>query len=402
MHTLLPGTGAPVRSWLPPADIEASALQQLDNCAALPWTVGVAVMPDCHMGYGAAVGTVIGMRDAVAPGAVGVDIGCGMTAVRAGIGRHQLPDDLAQLRSAVEARVPVGNGAPGGHDEAVDVPALRFVSDVDARAWHDLWPRFGDLHDGVQKLQTRAMRQLGTLGGGNHFLELCVDDLDSVWLMLHSGSRGIGKQLADRHLEAAKKLPHNADLPDPNLAVFLADTPGMDAYWRDLRWAQEYARLSRVVMLAQFQQAVVDALPGLPVRWDEPISCHHNYLSRETFHGEELLITRKGAISTEGGRMGIIPGSMGTGSFIVQGAPNDAAFNSASHGAGRRMSRKEARRQFSVRDLQEQTAGVECRKDEAIVDEIPGAYKDLSLVMAQQQDLIRTVARLHTLLCVKG
>jgi tRNA-splicing ligase RtcB len=246
---------------------------------------------------------------------------------------------------------------------------------------------------------------MGTLGGGNHFLELTVDDDEQVWLMLHSGSRNIGKEIAERHISEAKGLDHNLDLPDRDLAVFLAGTPQMDAYLRDLYWAQEYAARNRAVLMALFQRVVNDefAARGLDVEYGEQISAHHNYVARETLSdGTELIVTRKGAIRAGSGEYGLIPGSMGTGSYVVKGLGNEASYWSASHGAGRRMSRNKARRTFTVDDLASQTAGVECRKDAGVVDEIPGAYKDLGAVIEAQRDLVEVVARLTTLMCVKG
>ena len=247
---------------------------------------------------------------------------------------------------------------------------------------------------------------MGTLGGGNHFIELCVEqdgqDAGRVWLMLHSGSRNIGKELAERHMEAARKLPHNQDLPDRDLAVFLAGTPEMDAYRRDLWWAQEYAARNRSTMLALILEAFATALGGQPVTWDEPISCHHNYVAEETHAGREVLVTRKGAIRAGKGDMGIIPGSMGTGSYIVRGLGNEDAMCSASHGAGRRMSRNQAKRTFTEAELAEQTAGVECRKDRGVLDEIPGAYKDIADVIARQTDLVEVVHHIKQVVCVKG
>jgi tRNA-splicing ligase RtcB (3'-phosphate/5'-hydroxy nucleic acid ligase) len=256
----------------------------------------------------------------------------------------------------------------------------------------------------VAQLESRARHQLGTLGGGNHFIEVCVEqdgpDAGQVWLMLHSGSRNIGKELAERHIGVARALPHNADLPDRDLAVFLAGTPEMDAYRRDLWWAQEYARRNRAVMLALLCGVVRDAFPQ--VSYGEPISCHHNYVAEEHYDGVDVLVTRKGAIRAGRGDLGIIPGSMGTGSYIVRGRGNPDAYCSASHGAGRRMSRAQAKRTFTVDDLAGQTAGVECRKDAGVVDEIPGAYKDITEVMAQQDDLVEVVAHLKQVVCVKG
>jgi len=402
MHTTLTDSAAPIRMWLDPAETESGAMRQLRNCADLPWTHGVAVMPDCHQGYGATVGSVIAMRDAVSPGAVGVDLVCGMSAVRTGLTASDLPDSLAGVRAQVERDLPGGRGL---HQHGADLRRLGMQDETD---WTVFWARFDALEaidraswTSADKLRTRSHQQLGTLGGGNHFVEVCLDADDRVWLMLHSGSRNIGKVLADVHMAAAKELPHNADLPDRDLAVFLNGTPEMVAYRNDLYWAQEYARLNRRVMMELAKAALSKAL-GRDVAYGDEISCHHNYVSEETYDGLDLIVTRKGAISTEGGRMGIIPGSMGTGSYIVRGKANDAAYRSASHGAGRKMSRTAARKLFSVADLQAQTEGVECRKDEGVLDEIPGSYKDLESVMAQQTDLVDVVARLRTLVCVKG
>jgi tRNA-splicing ligase RtcB len=260
--------------------------------------------------------------------------------------------------------------------------------------------RFRDLAPQVRDLEGTAARQLGTLGGGNHFIELCLDTDDQVWLMLHSGSRNIGKTLAEVHMRRARELEHNQALEDRDLAVFLAGTPEMQAYRRDLFWAQEYARLNRVVML-QLYQAVLAAELG-SIDFEEPVSCHHNYVAEEVHFGEQLMVTRKGAIRAGAGDLGIIPGSMGTKSYIVRGLGNADAFLSASHGAGRRMSRAKAKKTFTVADLAEQTRGVECRKDGGVLDEIPTAYKDIDQVMANQADLVEVVAELKQVLCVKG
>ncbi|MFG3706210.1 RtcB family protein [Micromonospora sp. NPDC047670] len=397
-YTPLAGTRAPVRVWTDPYGIEPQAAQQLRNIGALPWVEGVAVMPDVHFGKGATVGSVIAMRQAVSPAAVGVDIGCGMSAVRTSLTAADLPDDLAGLRSAIEATIPVGFAQ---REKPVDPRRIRGLEQA---GWDDFWRRFADLDRRVAQLETRAQRQLGTLGGGNHFIEVCLEqggaDAGRVWLMLHSGSRNIGKELAERHIAVARRLPHNADLPDRDLAVFLAGTPEMDAYRRDLWWAQEYARRNRAVMLALLCGVVREQFPQ--VRYDEPISCHHNYVAEENYGGVDVLVTRKGAIRAGRGDLGIIPGSMGTGSYIVRGKGNPDAYCSASHGAGRRMSRAQAKRTYSTADLAAQTAGVECRKDAGVVDEIPGAYKDITQVMSQQEDLVEVVAHLKQVVCVKG
>ncbi|HKT00995.1 MAG TPA: RtcB family protein [Rugosimonospora sp.] len=397
-YTLMPGTRAPVKVWTDPWSIEPEASRQLRNIGALPWVEGVAVMPDVHFGKGATVGSVIAMRQALAPAAVGVDIGCGMSAVRTNLTDADLPDDLGALRTAIEAAIPVGFNA---HGEPVDP---RRVYGLPAAGWDSFWRGFGHLHAPVGGIESRAQRQLGTLGGGNHFIEVCVEqggtEAGRVWLMLHSGSRNIGKELAERHIAVARGLPHNADLPDRDLAAFVAGTPEMDAYRRDLTWAQEYAARNRAVMLALLCAVVRDAVPA--VRFDEPISCHHNYVAEERYGGVDLLVTRKGAIRAGSGDLGIIPGSMGTGSYIVRGLGNEEAYCSASHGAGRRMSRAKAKKTFTVADLAAQTSGVECRKDAGVVDEIPGAYKDLDEVIRQQDDLVEVVAHLKQVLCVKG
>ena len=402
MYTTVPGAGeasSPIRMWADPESVEPQALEQLRNVAALPWTHGVAVMPDVHTGIGATVGSVIAMRGAVSPAAVGVDIGCGMSAVKTSLRADQLPDNLAKLRSRIEQAIPVGRGV---HQKDVRLEAVQEPgAKKPLRGWHEFWQGFDDLERSVTRgKRGRVSEQMGTLGGGNHFLEVNIDTEGCVWLMLHSGSRGIGNQLAAYHIEVARTLPQNQDLPDPDLAVFLADTPQMAAYRRDLFWAQEYARRNRAVMLWLFSEVVRKEFPK--VTFDKAISCHHNYVAEETYDGVDVLVTRKGAIRAGGGELGIIPGSMGTGSYIVRGLGNDAAFNSASHGAGRRMSRSQARKQFTVEDLKAQTKGVECRKDPGVVDEIPGAYKDIRSVMARQTDLVEIVAELKQVVCVKG
>ncbi|MED5800066.1 RtcB family protein [Gordonia sp. Z-3] len=390
----LSGACASTLLWTDEESIEHEARNQLRRVSALPWVHGVRVMPDVHVGKGATVGSVIAMRDAVCPAAVGVDIGCGMAAVRTDLVADDLPDDLSGLRSAIESKVPVGFTS---HARPVDLRPLQVGG-----GWGDFWQRFDELHDGVQKLDGRAHKQLGTLGGGNHFIEVCLDDDDAVWVMLHSGSRNIGKELAERHMSIAAKLPHNADLPDRDLAVFLSGTAEMDAYRHDLEWAQEYAARNRRVMLALVCAAVAETFAARTVRFDDPISCHHNYVAAEYIDGLELLVTRKGAIRAGHGELGLIPGSMGTGSYVVRGVGSAASFYSASHGAGRRMSRSRARRTFTPEDLVAQTTGVESRKDAGVLDEIPAAYKDIDSVIAAQTDLVEVVAHLRQVVCVKG
>ncbi|MFE5866737.1 RtcB family protein [Streptomyces virginiae] len=392
----VPGAKVPIRMWTDPASVEAGAMQQLHNVATLPWIKGLAVMPDVHYGKGATVGSVIAMKDAVCPAAVGVDIGCGMSAVKTSLTANDLPGDLSGLRSKIERAIPVGTGL---HKEAVDPARLYGFSEA---GFGDLWERFDYVTDAVKFRRDRAMRQMGSLGQGNHFCEVCVDTSGSVWLMLHSGSRNIGNELAAFHIDVARGLSHNQGLVDRDLAVFLAATPEMAAYRNDLFWAQEYAKYNRAVMMSLFKEVFRKEFRKAKVSFDREISCHHNYVAEERYDGMDLLVTRKGAIRAGSGDYGIIPGSMGTGSYIVKGLGNEKSFNSASHGAGRKMSRTAAKKRFSARDLAEQTKGVECRKDSGVVDEIPGAYKSIEQVIDQQTDLVQVVAKLKQVICIKG
>ncbi|MFJ8132411.1 MULTISPECIES: RtcB family protein [Streptomyces] len=392
----VPGARVPIRMWTDPSTVEGGAMQQLRNVATLPWIKGLAVMPDVHYGKGATVGSVIAMKDAVCPAAVGVDIGCGMSAVKTSLTANDLPADLSRLRSKIEQVIPVGRGM---HREEVEPKRLYQFPTA---GWDDFWSRFDGVADAVKFRRDRATLQMGTLGGGNHFVEVCVDTTGAVWLMLHSGSRNIGKELAEHHIGVAQKLPHNQGLVDRDLAVFVAQTPQMAAYRHDLFWAQEYAKYNRAIMMALFQEVVRGEFRKAKVTFEPVISCHHNYVAEERYDGMDLLVTRKGAIRAGSGEFGIIPGSMGTGSYIVKGLGNAASFNSASHGAGRKMSRTAAKKRFSTRDLEEQTKGVECRKDSGVVDEIPGAYKPIEKVIEQQTDLVEVVAQLKQVVCVKG
>ncbi|MEU3219055.1 RtcB family protein [Streptomyces sp. NPDC006971] len=392
----VPGAEVPIRMWADPASVEDVAMRQLRNVATLPWIKGLAVMPDVHFGKGATVGSVIAMHGAVCPAAVGVDIGCGMSAVKTSLTANDLPGDLSRLRSKIESAIPVGRAM---HDDAVVPDGLYGLR---APGWDDFWARFDGVAEAVRFRRERATKQMGTLGSGNHFIEFCLDESGSVWLMLHSGSRNIGKELADFHIGQAQKLPHNQDLIDRDLAVFIADTPQMAAYRNDLFWAQEYAKHNRAIMMALFQNVVRKEFKKAKVTFEPVISCHHNYVAEERYDGMDLLVTRKGAIRAGSGDYGIIPGSMGTGSYIVKGLGNEKSFNSASHGAGRKMSRNAAKRRFSTRDLEDQTRGVECRKDSGVVDEIPAAYKPIEQVIEQQRDLVEVVAKLKQVVCVKG
>jgi len=391
--SIINGDRVPIRVWANVHELESDAIRQLKAVASLPWVAHhVAVMPDVHVGKGATVGSVIALRGAVAPAAVGVDIGCGMAAQKTNLTAKDLPESLRKLRLAIEGAIPVGRDQ---HRAPVwaDAPGLKSTGEA-------LMERFAELDASVHRLAFRAAAQLGTLGGGNHFIELCLDTEQCVWLMLHSGSRLVGNELASRHMERAARLSHNQALEDKDLAVFLAGTPQFDAYRRDLFWAQEYAAFNRAVMLARLQSVVQKVWPR--VRFEAPVSCHHNYVAEEMHFEEELLVTRKGAIRAGLGELGIIPGSMGAKSFIVRGKGNPLSFESASHGAGRRMSRSQAKRSFNTADLERQTRGVECRKDSGVIDEAPKAYKDIEQVMAQQADLVEVVTELKQVLCVKG
>jgi tRNA-splicing ligase RtcB len=393
MPTTIKGQNVPIRVWANVHELESDALKQLKAVASLPWVAHhVAVMPDVHPGRGATVGSVIAMRGAIAPAAVGTDIGCGMAAVKTSLQARHLPDSLKELRLAIEATVPAGHGQ-------YPLPVWQEWPELAARV-QALLDRFFELDTDVRKFAGRVNLQLGTLGGGNHFIEVCLDTDDQVWLMLHSGSRYIGTALAERHMAAAANLLHNRQPPDPDLAVFLAGSPSFDAYRRALYWAQEYAALNRELMLLRLQRLLSERWPR--VTFEPPIACHHNYVAEEHHFGEDVLVTRKGAIRAGAGELGIIPGSMGAKSFIVRGKGNAQSFESASHGAGRRMSRNQARQAFTPKDLARQTQGVECRKDRGIIDEAPKAYKDIRRVMEQQQDLVEIVAELKQVVCVKG
>lgn len=392
MPSTINGQNVPIRVWAPLHEVDTRVIGQLKNVARLPWVAHhVAVMPDVHAGRGATVGSVIAMRGAVAPAAVGVDIGCGMAAVRTNVTAEQLPDDLRPLRLAIEDAIPVGKRA---HERSAWKTGGAGLRD----AGQALMDRFAAAD--VRVSTGTVAGQLGTLGGGNHFIELCLDTSGAVWLMLHSGSRQVGARIAEHHIGIAQRLHHNRALADPDLAVFLAATPAFEAYRRDLFWAQDYARFNRELMLRLLARVLRHFWPRLAL--EAPISCHHNYVAEEVHFGDQLLVTRKGAIRAGQGELGIIPGSMGAKSFIVRGLGNPTSFQSASHGAGRRMSRTEARARYTVADLRQQTAGVECRKDPGVIDEAPKAYKDIDRVMAQQSDLVEIVAELKQVVCVKG
>lgn len=397
--------GAPVKAWT--KDIEESALQQLHNLSTLPFIhKHVAVMPDCHWGMGSTVGSVIPTIKAIVPAAVGVDIGCGMVAHKLNIRPDQLPDSLAEVRGAIEAAIPHGRTDNGGKadrgawgNEPADVQAewKRLSEDSRLREVVEHQPK-------VMAGHVNAGRHLGTLGTGNHFVELCLDKENGVWLMLHSGSRGIGNRIGSYFIEQAKRGMDiwHIKLADPDLAYIPEQSPLFGPYWKALSWAQDYAMTNRSLMMTHAKQALSKTL-GIEIETTEhAVNCHHNYVAVENHFGQNCYVTRKGAVRARAGDMGIIPGSMGARSFIVRGKGNEESFCSCSHGAGRKMSRGEAKRRYSVEDLKAQTAGVECRKDADVIDEIPEAYKSIDEVMANQSDLVEVVAELRQVLCVKG
>jgi tRNA-splicing ligase RtcB (3'-phosphate/5'-hydroxy nucleic acid ligase) len=386
------GTTTDAKLWIPVHEVESSALDQVRNVVKLPWVVSACFMPDIHMGRGCCIGAVIGMRKAVSPNLVGVDIGCGVSACKTNLKASDLPDNLKLIRAQIERDIPVGFNKHGGLPKEVSKNAVEHLKTYNTLNAHI----DGLLKDKYGNIQY----QIGSLGSGNHYVEVCLDTEDSVWITLHSGSRNIGKELADIHINIAKKLIHNNHLPDPDLAVFLAGTPEMNSYRHDLQWAQEYARYNRETMMTLCQNALRRFFPQ--VQFEKEISCHHNYVSEEVHFGEELFVTRKGAISAKKGELGIIPGSMNTGSYIVRGLGNEESLSSASHGAGRRMSRSKAKKTFTMEDVEKQLQGVECRRDQGIIDELPLAYKSIEQVMANQNDLVEIVAKLKQVLCVKG
>jgi tRNA-splicing ligase RtcB len=348
-------------------------------------------MPDVHLGKGALVGSVIATKEAIIPAAVGVDIGCGMAAVKTPFTADQLDGKLKKIRQDIEATIPVGFNDNKDIEKTV----------TNWQGWQD----FKDLHQGVQNLDGKAIKQMGSLGGGNHFIEVCIDTEEQVWLMLHSGSRNIGNRLAQNHINTAKNLAKLAEtsLPDPDLSYFVTGTPEFTAYWHDLQWAQQYARFNRDVMMARLKRIIEKHLTGgKPMKPLLEVNCHHNYAEQETHFGESVYVTRKGAVRAQENDYGIIPGSMGAKSYIVKGKGHVDSYCSCSHGAGRLMSRTKAKKSYTLDDLIAQTKGIECRKDAGVLDEIPGAYKPIEEVMNNQSDLVEVVATLKQVVCVKG
>jgi tRNA-splicing ligase RtcB len=400
IHQDVPG-GVPLKMWTRGVPVEDAALHQLENAARLPVVFRhIAAMPDVHFGIGATVGSVIPTVKAVIPAAVGVDIGCGMMACKTTLTAQDLPDNLGPLRSAIERAVPHGR-APGSRDPGAWQKPPGAVN----TAWAQLEPGFTALCRDHPKLEkTNHIQHLGTLGSGNHFIEVCLDEAGAVWFMLHSGSRGVGNAIGTLFIELAKQdaMRHQANLPDRDLAYFEEGSPHFADYVRAVGWAQQYAALNREVMMRRVIDAAKTVIRKSFQAHVEAVNCHHNYVQQEHHFGQDVYVTRKGAVSAKAGQLGIIPGSMGARSYIVRGKGHPDSFDSCSHGAGRVMSRGEAKRRFTLADHRAATEGVECRKDKDVLDETPAAYKDIDAVMEAQRDLVEVVHTLKQVVCVKG
>ncbi|MGI9328414.1 MAG: RtcB family protein [Pseudomonadales bacterium] len=403
-YEVMAGQNVPIKSWTRGVAFEDEARAQLRNISSLPFIhKWIAVMPDVHLGKGATIGSVVPTIGAVIPAAVGVDIGCGMMAVRTSLVASDLPDELSGVRTAIEQAVPHGRSARarGSRDKG----AWGNVPEDVARAWTPLADKFAELMARHPVLKnTNNVIHLGTLGTGNHFIEMCLDERESVWLMLHSGSRGVGNRIGTHFIERARKEMQRwqINLPDADLAYLPEGSEGFAEYIEAVEWAQQFARINREVMMVRVIDAVRGAL-GRPFEARlQAVNCHHNYVNREVHYGEEVLVTRKGAVSAQAGQMGIIPGSMGARSFIVRGLGNAESFSSCSHGAGRVMSRTKAKKLVSLAEHVLATEGVECRKDAGVIDETPSAYKDIDAVMAAQVDLVEIQYTLKQVVCVKG
>lgn len=395
--------GVPIKMWTRNVPVDPSTKKQLEETAQLPIIFKhVAAMPDVHTGKGSTVGSVIPTKGAIIPATVGVDIGCGMIAVLTSLTAQDMPDNLAPLRSAIEKAVPHGRSVGRGKR---DIGSWENPPQIVDQYWAKLDPGFKRLLTKYPRFHnTNNYQHLGTLGTGNHFIEVCLDEHQQVWIMLHSGSRGIGNAIGTFFIEQAKKdmASHIANLPNKDLAYLKEGTKHFDDYVEAVEWAQEYARLNREVMMKNTIQALRSVITKPFTTHKMAVNCHHNYVQKEMHFGEEIFVTRKGAVSAKKGELGIIPGSMGAKSFIVRGLGNEESFHSCSHGAGRVMSRTEAKKKFTVEDQINATKGVECRKDSAVIDEIPMAYKNIEDVMAAQKDLVEIVHTLKQIVCVKG
>ena len=402
-NTEQPEGGVPIKMWTRGVPVEDDARKQLANTARLAIVFKhIAAMPDVHLGIGATVGSVVPTFKAIIPAAVGVDIGCGMMACKTTLRAEDLPDNLGPLRAAIEKAVPHGRSPKGWtRDEGAwgNTPSL-----VD-QTWATLKDEFDAICEDYPRLKnTNNHKHLGTLGTGNHFIEVCLDEAGAVWFMLHSGSRGVGNAIGTTFIELAKKDAerNNRHLPDQDLAYFEEGSQYFGDYVRGVGWAQKFARLNREVMMKNLVATVRQVITKPFEAHVEAVNCHHNYVQKETHFGEAVFVTRKGAVSAKKGELGIIPGSMGARSYIVRGLGNPESFESCSHGAGRVMSRTKAKKMFTVADQIKATEGVECRKDEDVIDEIPMAYKDIDAVMEAQKDLVEVVYTLKQVLCVKG
>jgi tRNA-splicing ligase RtcB len=387
--------------WTRGVPVEEGAKKQLIRAAQLPFIFDhIAVMPDVHVGKGSTIGSVIPTLGAIIPAAVGVDLGCGMIAAKTSLTASDLPNNLSTWRAAIEKAVPHGR-TPGGRD----VGAWANPPPIVDAAWAGLADEFKLITDKYPKLaKSNHHNHLGTLGTGNHFIEVCLDESNNVWFMLHSGSRGVGNAIGSLFIELAREdmRRYFINLPDMDLAYFPQQTEHFDDYVQAVGWAQDYARHNRALMMRNVVEAIRKIMPK-PFEADvEAVNCHHNYVQRENHFGKNIWVTRKGAVSARQGELGIIPGSMGAKSFIVRGKGEEQSFCSCSHGAGRVMSRSEAKRRFTINDQIHATEGVECRKDKEVIDEIPMAYKDIDAVMAAQSDLVEIVHTLKQVVCVKG
>lgn len=399
--------GKPVKAWVKGVLFDGKTQLQLQQTAELPFIFKhIAAMPDCHVGKGSTVGSVIPTRGAIIPAAVGVDIGCGMVAARTSLKAEDLPANLAPLRRDIEQVVPVGFNDWGRKNFQKD--HVRSFRKRAEHEWKHLYQGYSEIVEKYPKIKPESrnpMEQVGTLGGGNHFIEICLDEEKQVWVMLHSGSRGIGNRIGSYFIERARKEMERLFISVPNrdLAYLAEGSEDFDDYVKAVDWAQNYAMHNREVML----QNVLDALRHSALLPDfaltqKAVNCHHNYISREHHFGENVWVTRKGAIRAREGDLGIIPGSMGARSFIVRGRGDADSFHSCSHGAGRTMSRTAAKKRFSIEEHKAATQGVECRKDAGVIDETPGAYKDIESVMRAQEDLVEIVHQLKQVVCVKG
>jgi tRNA-splicing ligase RtcB len=399
-----PGHGVPVKAWVEGVQMEEAAEKQLRNVASLPFVhKWVAAMPDVHWGIGATVGSVIPTRGAIIPAAVGVDIGCGVIAVKTSLNARDLPDNLHAIRTAIEKAVPHGRTDNGGRN---DRGAWASPPEASVNEWLRLKGGYDSIISKHPKLDRgQHVNHLGTLGTGNHFIEVCLDEGEQVWFMLHSGSRGVGNRIGSYFIELARQDMRRwlINLPDVNLAYLPEGTDHFAHYVEAVHWAQEYAMTNRRLMMDSVIEAVKAAgeTPAFEAQL-EVVNCHHNYVAIEHHYGQNVYVTRKGAVRARAGDLGIIPGSMGAQSFIVRGLGNPESFNSCSHGAGRAMSRAEAKRRFTVADHEAATAGIECRKDADVIDETPAAYKSISSVMNAQRDLVEIMHTLRQVVCVKG